>query len=92
MPRAYELTPEELARLDDEFPEGAYYRYLDIQEKHERELCAKVRSVVAKLEKQLPSQVWQEVLELSDTFFGGQCIMNALFEKAGHKDLGQLPY
>ena len=87
-----EMTPEEIAQLDEEFPEGTYYRYLDRQEKWERELCAKVRSVVAKLDKQLPSQVWQEVLELSDTFFGGQCIMNALFEKAGRKDLGQLRY
>jgi hypothetical protein len=81
------MTFEEMAQLVDESREAEFYRHQAEQRKWEREQREKGKAVVAKLEKQLPTEVWQEVLELLDTAFGGSCIKNALFEKVGRNDL-----
>jgi hypothetical protein len=83
------MTFEEMAQLVDDSREAEFYRHQAEQRKWEREQREKANAVVAKLEQHLPSQVWQEVLELSEEYFGGKCIMFALFKKAGRDDLAE---
>jgi hypothetical protein len=80
LPQQHELTAEEMAWLDRE---AAYYHAQDEIEKWYCELHDKAKAFFPQLEKHLPPQVWQEMLEVFETHYGAQCIADALRGRSG---------
>jgi hypothetical protein len=86
MTDGHQMTFKEMAQLVDGARELAYRRYEMEQEEWWLETRNKAKAVVSQLEKHLPPQLWQEMLELSETIYGGKCIAHDLRERSGCTD------
>jgi hypothetical protein len=84
LPNEPELTAEQIASLDREAEYWhAYYQAQDEVEKWYCELHDKAQAFFPQLEKHLPPQVWQQMLEVFETHYGAQCIAEALRGRSG---------
>ena len=81
-----EMSFEEMAQLVDEARMADYYFDRHEQRKWEIEQRNKATSFVTQLEKHLPPELWQEILEFSEVVYGAKCIGHALRERSGHTD------
>jgi hypothetical protein len=91
LPKERKLIAEQMASIDREAEYlHAYYQALDEEEKWRCEQREKAKAVVPQLEKHLPLQLWQQMLELFDTGYGAHCILDAL-RSGCTEDEGNLP-
>jgi hypothetical protein len=86
MTDGHRMTFEEMARLVDETRESHYYLALAEEEKWQDEQDEKAKAIVPQLERHLPPQLWQEMLELFKTYYGAKCAAQALHKRSGCTD------